>query len=92
MTSLANKASLSKVSLSETLNDFTAMIALPNLSERDIEIRISKDLLSVWSRKPFVGFLRSIPFPALTLPEYAKATITKSRLVVRVPKAFQQAG
>ncbi|MEM2932915.1 MAG: Hsp20/alpha crystallin family protein [Candidatus Pacearchaeota archaeon] len=89
--------------LRETDNEFIAIIELPGVDKKDIELLLTEDTLEVRAEKKketkmekegyiraeraYKGFHRLMSLPARIIPEQAKATYKEGILEVIMPKA-----
>lgn len=91
-----------KMDVSETDKEFEMTFELPGLEEKDIEVNVADNVLTVrgekkaekeqkdknyrMSERSYGSFMRSVELPDGIDPDAIKATITKGVLKVSVPK------
>jgi HSP20 family protein len=91
-----------KVDVSETDNDIRVTAELPGLDEKDIEVSVTRDALTIRGEKKeeketrkegyfhteryFGSFTRSIPLPREVVTDKAEATFRKGVLTITLPK------
>jgi HSP20 family protein len=91
-----------RVDVSETDNDVRVTAELPGLDEKDIEVSITRDALTIRGEKKeekesgkegyfhteryFGAFTRTIPLPREVVTDKAEATFRKGVLTVTLPK------
>jgi len=91
-----------KMDVSETDKEFELMFELPGLEEKDVEVNVADNVLTVRGEKKaekqqkdknyrvversYGSFARSVDLPDGIDPDTIKATITKGVLKVTVPK------
>ena len=87
----------------ETDTDIVARIELPGVNKKDVQLRVTDDSLEIkverkheeriekerFTRfeRAYAGYYRRVPFPAMVIPEKAKAHYENGVLEVTVPKA-----
>lgn len=93
------------IDFSETEKEYTLTAELPGLSEKDIELTISKDALTLrgektnksesqsgntwYSERSYGSFSRTLPFPTKVDPERVEATFKDGILSVHAAKCDQ---
>lgn len=91
----------SRIHVSETSQEFSAMIEIPRFRKNDLDIRICDDLLYVWGKNPLNEksetngldgsldyFLRCLPLPKSVNWKYAKVFVGSSCIYIRARKMF----
>ena len=84
-------------------NKLEIRIDLPGMAKEDINIDMTRDMLTIKAKKKsktevkgknfykaersYKGFYRSLSLPAMVIPEKAKATYKDGLLTITVPKA-----
>jgi len=91
--------------VSETKNEVIAKIELPGVEKKDVDLKITKNMLAVKAEKKeekeekqkgfyrhersYQGFQKAFSLPARVIPEKAVAKLDKGVLEVRIPKSKQ---
>lgn len=94
-----------RVDVSETDNDVRVTAELPGLDEKDIEVTVSRDALTITGEKKeekedtkegyvhteryFGSFRRTVPLPREVVTDKAAATFRKGVLTITLPKTEQ---
>ena len=94
-----------RVDVSETDNDVRVTAELPGLDEKDIEVSVSRDALTITGEKKeeketekegyvhteryFGTFRRTVPLPREVVTDKAQATFRKGVLTISLPKTEQ---
>lgn len=94
-----------KVDVAETDNDIRVTAELPGLDEKDIEVSVTRDALTIRGEKKeeketrkegyfhteryFGSFTRTVPLPREVVTDKAEATFRKGVLTITLPKTEQ---
>jgi HSP20 family protein len=94
-----------RVDVSETDNDIRVTAELPGLDEKDIEVSVTRDALTIRGEKKeeketrkegyfhteryFGSFTRTVPLPREVVTDKAEATFKKGVLTISLPKTEQ---
>lgn len=89
----------SRIHISETTQEFSAMIEIPRHAKKGIDVRICDDIVCVWGKNPVseksdagtldissTYFMKSLPLPKSVNPKYAEVFVGKSCIYVRARK------
>lgn len=91
-----------RVDVTETDNDIRVSVELPGMDEKDVEVTLSRDALTIQGEKKeetesrkegyfhaerhYGSFRRMVPLPREVVPDKAEATFKKGVLTVTLPK------
>lgn len=97
-----------RVDVTDTGKEVEVAVELPGIDEKDIQVRISKDSLTIsgekreqherrernvyYAERSYGAFSRSIPLPPGIETDNADASFTKGVLTVKLPKTAQTEG